>query len=148
MIQKQSRHSERTEDEESDDSSTPESTEEVTVGSGDLQSPNKTEHRPRPPAEEEKDRTPTPPVEEVKDLPPTQPVEEAKDGPPTPPAEEAKDRTPSPPKEQKVEYTQTERPYEDHTMPYPYPKYRDDPDAKAHVSYFSRHGRPTMSHRH
>ena len=81
------------EEDESDGSSTPEATEEVTLGFGDRQTPNKTEHTP------------------------------------TPPTEEAKDRTPSPPKEQKEEYNHPEQPYEDDTMLYQYPKYRDDPDA-------------------
>ena len=56
---------------------------------------------------------------------------------PTPPAEKVKDCTPSPPPtEQEKEYTPSEQPYEDDTMSYPYPKYRDDPDAEAHVYEF------------
>ena len=102
----------------------PEPTEEVTLGSGDGQSPSKTE------------RTPTPPVEEAKERTPTPPAEEAKDRTPTPPAEKAEDRIPSPPKERKEGDTQPEQPYMDDTMPYPYPKYRDDPDAEAHVYAF------------
>ena len=112
------------EDDESDGSSMPEPMEEVTLGSGDRQSPSKTERTPTPPAEETKDRTPTPPVEETKDRTPT------------PPVEEAKDRTPSPPKERKEGDTHPEQPVEDDTMPYPYLKYRDDPDAEAHVYAF------------
>ena len=102
----------------------PEPTEEVTVGSDDRKSPNKTEHTPTPTAREAEDHIPTPPTEE------------AKARIPTPPAEEAKDRTPAPPKERKEEYTQPEQPYMDDTMPYPYPKYRDDPDVEAHVYAF------------
>ena len=98
------------EDNESDGSSTPEPTKEVTLGSGDRQSPSKTERTLTPTAEEAKDRTPMPP------------------------AEEAKDRTSTPPKDRKAGDTQSEQP--DDTMPYPYPKYRDDPDAEAHVYAF------------
>ena len=112
------------EDDESDGSSTWEPTEEVTLGFGDRQSPSKT------------DRTPTPLAEEAKDCTPTPPAEEGKDRTPTPPAEEAEDRTPSPPKELKEGDTQPEQLNEEDTMPYPYPKYRDDPDAEVHVYAF------------
>ena len=123
------------EGDESDDSSTPEPTEEVTLGSGDRQLPSKKDRTPTPTAEETKDLTPTaeevkdhtlkPPAEEAKDHTLKPPAEEAKDRTPTPPVEEAKDRTPSPPKERKEGDTQSDQPDEDDTMPYPYPKYRD-----------------------
>ena len=100
-------------------------TEELPLVSRDRQSPNKTK------------RTPTPPVEKAEDRTPTPPAEKAEDCKPTPTAEKIKDRTPSPPPtEQEKEYTPPEQPYEDYTMPYPYPKYRDDPDAEAHVYAF------------
>ena len=99
---------------------------------------------PTPPAEEAKDRVPTPPAEEAKDRLPTPTAEEVKDRVLTPPTEEAKDRvsTPTaedarnrtPPKERRERYTHSEQP--DDTMPYPYPKYRGDPDAEAHVYAF------------
>ena len=79
---------------------------------GDQQSPIKTERALTPPAKEAEDRTPTPP------------------------AEKAEDRTPSPPTEQEEENISPEQPYEDYTTPYLYPKYRDDPDAEAHVYAF------------
>ena len=93
----------------SDDSSTPEPTEEITLEFGDRQSPR------------EVDRIPTPPVEESKDRTPTPPAEESKDRIPTPPAEEER-------REQDIQ--------SDDTMPYPYPKYRDETDAEAYVYAF------------
>ena len=99
------------EEDGSDGSSTPEPTEEITLEFGDRQSPRETDRIPTPPTEEAKDRKPTPPVEE---------------------AEEARNRTQ--PKERRERDTQSEQP--DDTMPYPYPKYRDDPDAEAHVYAF------------
>ena len=107
---------------------------EVTLGSGDRQSPSKTERTLTPPTKEAKNRTPTPPAEEANNRTPTPPVEEAKDHTPTLPTEEAENRTPSPPKERKVGVTQSEQP--DETMRYPYPKYWDDPDTDAHVYAF------------
>ena len=68
---------------------------------------------------------------------PTPTAEKVRERAPTPPAEKVKDCTPSPPPtEQEKEHTPPEQPYEDYTMSYPYPKYRDDPDAEAHVYAF------------
>ena len=66
-------------EEESDDSLTPEPTEEITLEFGDRQSPREADRTSTPPAEESKDRTPTPPAEEPKDRTPTPPAEEPKD---------------------------------------------------------------------
>ena len=132
-------------EEESDDSLTPEPTEEITLEFGDRQSPREADRPPTSPAEEPKDRTPTPPAEEPKDRIPTPPVEEPKDPIPTPPAEESKDRTPTPPTEEPKDRTPTptaekeQREQESHlddTMPLSYTKYRDDSDAEAHVYAF------------
>ena len=101
------------EDDESDDSSTSKPTKELPLMPRDWQSPNKTECAPTPPAEKVRECAPTPPAEKIKD------------------------RTPSPPPtEQEKEYTPPEQPYEDYTMSYPYPKYRDDPNAEVHVYTF------------
>ena len=113
-------------------SSTSEPTEEITLEFRDRQSPRETDCIPIQPAEEAKARVPTTTAEEAKDRIPTPPVEEAKDRVPTPIAEEARNCTP--PKERRERDTQSEQP--DDTMPYPYPKYRDDPDAEAHVYAF------------
>ena len=78
----------------------------------------------------------TEPTEEVPSISGDQQLPNRTEHTPTPPTEEVKDRIPSPPKEGKEEYTQPEQPYEEDTMPYPYPKYRDDTDAEAHVYAF------------
>ena len=112
------------EEDESDDASTPEPMEELPLVSEDWKSPNKTERAQTPPVEKAEDRTPTPPTEKTEDCTPT-------------PMKKAEDRTPSPPlTEQEKEYTPLEQPYEDYTMLYPYPKYRDDPDVEVHVYEF------------
>ena len=125
------------EDDESDGSSTPEPTKELPLVPGDLQSPNKTKHIPTPTAEKVREHARPPPTEKAEDRTPTPPAEKAEDCKPTPTAEKIKDRTLSPPlTEQEKEYTPLEQPYGDYTMPYPYPKYRDEPDAEAHVYAF------------
>ena len=68
--------------------------EEITLGFGDWQSPNKTERTPTPTVREAEDRIPTPPVVQAEDC------------------------TPSPPIEQEEEQISPEQPYEDDTMPY------------------------------
>ena len=113
------------EDDESDGSRTPEPMEELPLVPGDRQSPNRTKCTPTPPPEKAEDRITTPPTEKAEYRTPTLP------------AEEAKDRTPSPPPtEQENAYTPPEKPCEDDTMLYPYQKYRNDPDAEAHVYAF------------
>ena len=113
------------EDNESDGSLTPKPTEELPLVPGDRKSPNKTKRAPTTPAEKVEDRTPTSPAEKTEDCTPS------------PTVEKIKDRTPSPPPtEQEKEYTPPEQPYEDYTMSYPYPKYRDDPNAEVHVYTF------------
>ena len=58
----------------------------------------------------------------------------------TPPVEKMKERTPSPPAEETKEHTPTPPPlvqtFEEYTMLCPYSKYRDEPDAEAHVYAF------------
>ena len=73
------------------------------------------------------------PAEKSKDWTPTPPEEESKDRSPTPPAEESKDRIPTPTAEKERRKQEI---HLDDTMPYPYPKYQDDPDAEAHVYAF------------
>ena len=55
---------------------------------------------------------------------------------PSPPVEKVKDRTSSPPPTEKDNHTTPVQPFEDYTMPYPYSKYREDPDVEAHVYVF------------
>ena len=90
---------------------------------GDRQSPRGNDRTSTPPAEEEKDRIPTPPTEEAKDRIPTPPAEEVEDARNLTSLEEWRERD-------------TQSTQQDDTMPYPYPKYRDDPDAEAHVYSF------------
>ena len=97
-------------EEESDDSVTPEPEEDITLEFGDRQSPRREVQTPTPPAEESQERLPTPPAEEPQERIPV--------------SEEPKDTTP------------TQESQWDDTMPYPYPKYRDEPDAEAHVYAF------------
>ena len=122
------------EDDELDGSSTPEPTEELPLEPRDRQSLNKTKRTPTPPPEKERERTP---AEKVRERAPTPPAEKVRERAPTPPAEKVKDCTPSPPPtEQEKEHTPPEQTFEDYTMPYRYPKYRDDPNAEAHVYAF------------
>ena len=114
------------EDEESDTLQTPEP--ELTR----LEPPEtEVEHPPEPEVEEE--RPPTPKDEEQR--PPT-PIDEKQrpltltdeeQRPPTPTDEE--ERPPTPP---------ARVPTPDDDMPFQYPKYRDDPDAEAHVHAFQQ----------
>ena len=134
------------EDEESDTLQTPEP--ELTR----LEPPKpEVEHPPEPEVEEE--RPPTPEVEEQRPLtpeveeerpptpkdeeqrPPTPEVEEER--PPTPKDEEQ--RPPTPTDEEERPPTSPARvPTLDDDMPFQYPKYRDDPDAEAHVHAFQQ----------
>ena len=104
-------------EEESDDPGTSEPEEDITLEFGDRQSPRREAQLPTPPAEESQERLPTPPAEEPQERIPT--------------SEEPKVSTPTLIKERREQ----ESPWDD-TMPYPYPKYRDEPDAEAHVYAF------------
>ena len=74
--------------------------------------------------------TPDDPEDEESNSSSTPPTEKAENRAPTPPAERVENRA------QELDHTSPVQPSEDYTMPYPYPKYRDDPDAEAHVYAF------------
>ena len=124
------------EDEESDTLQTPEP--ELTR----LEPPEtEVEHPPEPEVEEE--RPPTPEVEEQR--PPTPEVEEER--PPTPKDEEQRPPTPTDAEQRPPTPTDEEErpptppahvPTPNDDMPFQYPKYRDDPDAEAHVHAFQQ----------
>ena len=114
------------EDEESDTLQTPEP--ELTR----LEPPEtEVEHPPEPEVEEE--RPPTPEVEEQRPLTPE--VEEER--PPTPKDEEQRPLTPTD-EEERPPTPPARVPTPDDDMPFQYPKYRDDPDAEAHVHAFQQ----------
>ena len=109
------------EDEGSEDSVTPAPEEEITLEFGDRQPPRKADRIPTTTAREPKERIPTTPAEEPTDRTPATPAEEPKVLTPTPTAD----------RERRKQESQL-----DDTMPYPYPKYRDEADAEAHVYAF------------
>ena len=59
--------------------------------------------------------------------------------------EEENNRGPTPLIQEPI--TKPEQVEEEDNVPYTYPKYRNEPNAKAHIyMHFYIHGRPTMSH--